>query len=94
MSMGPNLSALSEITEAVQAGAGLPEVLRAAGRALDASLILIDRSASILAVTARSPADERSLMRDADDVVTLELKVADVTVGQVRMRVRDHQPDP
>jgi sugar diacid utilization regulator len=92
--MGPNLSALAEITEAVQAGAGLPEVLRAAGRALDASLILIDRSASILAVTARSPADERSLMRDADDVVTLELKVADVTVGQVRMRVRDSQPDP
>jgi sugar diacid utilization regulator len=92
--MGPNLSALAEITEAVQAGAGLPEVLRAAGRALDASLILIDRSGSVLAVTARSPADERSLMRDADDVVTLELKVADVTVGQVRMRVRDNQPDP
>jgi sugar diacid utilization regulator len=94
MSMGPNLSALAEITEAVQAGAGLPEVLRAAGRALDASLILIDRSASILAVTARSPADERSLMRDADDVVTLELKVADAAVGQLRMRVRDHPPDP
>jgi sugar diacid utilization regulator len=94
MSMGPNLSALAEITEAVQAGAGLPEILRAAGRALDASLILIDRSASILAVTARSPADERSLMRDADDVVTLELKVADAAVGQLRMRVRDHHPDP
>jgi sugar diacid utilization regulator len=94
MSAGPNLSALAEITEAVQAGAGLPEVLRAAGRALDASLILIDRSASILAVTARSPADERSLMRDADDVVTLELKVADTAVGQLRMRVRDDQPDP
>jgi sugar diacid utilization regulator len=94
MNMGPNLSALAEITEAVQAGAGLPEVLRAAGRALDASLILIDRSASILAVTARSPADERSLMRDADDVVTLELKVADAAVGQLRMRVRDRHPDP
>ncbi len=94
VSMGPNLSALAEITEAVQAGAGLPEILRAAGRALDASLILIDRSASILAVTARSPADERSLMRDADDVVTLELKVADAAVGQLRMRVRDHHPDP
>ena len=94
VSSGPNLSALAEITEAVQAGAGLPEVLRAAGRALEASLILIDRSASILAVTARSPADERSLMRDADDVVTIELKVADAAVGQLRMRVRDRQPDP
>ena len=28
----------------MQGGAGLPEVLRAAGRALDASLILIDRT--------------------------------------------------
>ena len=94
MSTGPNLSALAEITEAVQAGAGLPEVLRAAGRALDASLILIDRSASILAVTARSPADERSLMRDAADVTTIELKVADATVGHLRMRTREAAPDP
>ncbi|HTW13429.1 MAG TPA: helix-turn-helix domain-containing protein [Solirubrobacteraceae bacterium] len=91
---GPNLSALAEITEAVQAGAGLPEILRAAARALDASLILIDRSASILAVAARSPADERSLMRDGVDVITIELKVADAAVGQLRMRVREHQPDP
>ncbi len=91
---GPNLSALAEITEAVQAGAGLPEVLRAAGRALDASLILIDRSASILAVTARSPADERSLMRDTEGVQTIDLKVADSTVGHLRMRAREHDPDP
>ncbi|MDE3132385.1 MAG: helix-turn-helix domain-containing protein [Acidobacteriota bacterium] len=91
---GPNLSALAAITEAVQGGAGLPEVLRAAGRALEASLILIDRSGSILAVTARSPADERSLMRDAADVETIDLKVADATVGQLRMRVREGEPDP
>jgi sugar diacid utilization regulator len=88
-----DLSALAEITDAVQAGAGLPEILRAAGRALDASLILIDRSASILAVTARSPADERSLMRGGADVSTLELKVADATVGQLRMRARERTPD-
>jgi sugar diacid utilization regulator len=91
---GPNLSALAAITEAVQAGAGLPEVLRAAGRALDASLILIDRSGSILAVTARSPADERSLMRDGEDVDTIDLKVADTTVGHLRMRTREPRPDP
>lgn len=90
---GPNLSALAAITEAVRAGAGLPEVLRAAGRALDASLILIDRSGSILAVTARSPADERSLMRDGEDVETIDLKVADAVVGHLRMRTRDHEPD-
>ncbi len=89
----PDLSALAAITDAVEAGAGLPEILRAAARALDASLILIDRSATVLAVAARSPADERSLMRDADDVSTIELKVAEATVGRLRMRTRDRTPD-
>jgi sugar diacid utilization regulator len=89
----PDLAALAAITDAVEAGAGLPEILRAAARALGASLILIDRSATILAVAAKSPADERSLMRDADDVQTIELKVADATVGQLRMRTGDHAPD-
>jgi PucR family transcriptional regulator, purine catabolism regulatory protein len=85
--------AFGAITDAVEAGAGLPEILRAAARALDASLILIDRSASILAVAARSPADERSLMRDGDDVTTIELKVADASVGTLRMRARERVPD-
>src|SRR5438132_11080389 len=83
------LDAFAAITDAVEAGAGLPEILRAAARALDASLILIDRSATVLAVATRSPADERSLMRDADDVSTVELKVAESSVGQLRMRRRD-----
>jgi PucR family transcriptional regulator, purine catabolism regulatory protein len=87
------LDAFGAITDAVEAGAGLPEVLRAAARALDASLILIDRSATVLAVAARSPADERSLMRDSDDVTTMELKVADASVGTLRMRARDRAPD-
>jgi sugar diacid utilization regulator len=89
----PDLGAFAAITDAVEAGAGLPEILRAAARALDASLILIDRSATVLAVAARSPADERSLMRDADDVTTVELKVADAPVGQLRMRTRERTPD-
>jgi sugar diacid utilization regulator len=84
----PDLGAFAAITDAVEAGAGLPEILRAAARALDASLILIDRSANVLAVATRSPADERSLMRDAEDVTTVELKVADASVGQLRMRSR------
>src|SRR5947208_2976996 len=88
------LDALGAITDAVEAGAGLPEILRAAARALDSSLILIDRTASVLAVAARSPADERSLMRDAEDVSTIELKVAETSVGQLRMRARDPDPDP
>jgi len=89
----PDLRALAEITDAVEAGAGLPEVLRASARALDASLILIDRSAAVLAVATRSPADERSLMRDAGDVSTIELKVAEQSVGQLRMRARENAPD-
>jgi sugar diacid utilization regulator len=89
----PDLGALAAITDAVEAGAGLPEILRASARALDASLVLIDRSAAVLAVAARSPADERSLMRDADDVTTIELKVADTSVGRLRMRARDHTPN-
>jgi sugar diacid utilization regulator len=89
----PDLGALAAITDAVEAGAGLPEILRAAARAVEASLILIDRSGAILAVAARSPADERSLMRDAGDVMTIELRVAEAPVGQLRMRVRDPAPD-
>jgi sugar diacid utilization regulator len=94
VSNGLNLAALAEVTGAVQGGAGLPEVLRAASRVLGASLVLIDRSASILAVAARSPADERSLLREADDVATIELKVADASVGQLRMRLRSGDPEP
>ena len=89
-----DLGAFAAITDAVEAGAGLPEILRGAARALDASLILIDRSATVLAVAARSPADERSLMRDTGDVTTIELKVAESAVGQLRMRTRDHEADP
>src|ERR1700753_3327569 len=89
----PDLAAFAAITDAVEGGAGLPEILRAAARALDASLILIDRTAAVLAVAARSPADERSLMRDADDVTTLELRVAETPVGQLRMRTRERTAD-
>jgi sugar diacid utilization regulator len=87
------LDALGAITDAVEAGAGLPEILRAAARALDASLVLIDRSATVLAVAARSPADEHSLLRGGDDVATLELKVAEASVGTLRMRSRGAAPD-
>jgi sugar diacid utilization regulator len=89
----PDLLALHAITDAVEAGAGLPEILRAAARALDASLILIDRSGAVLAVAARSPADEHSLMRDGEDVRTVELRVAENPVGQLRMRTRDRAPE-
>jgi sugar diacid utilization regulator len=83
-----DLHALGAITDAVESGAGLPEVVRAAARVLDASLILIDRSGATLAVAAQSPADEASLSRDGAGIETLELRVADEPVGTLRMRAR------
>lgn len=85
----PDLSALEAITDAIAAGAGLPEIVRAASRALDASLVLIDRTSVVLAVAARSPAEERALLRDAEGVERIELRVADAVVGQLRLRGRD-----
>jgi hypothetical protein len=81
-----DLGALAGITDAVESGDGLPEVVRAAARALDASLVLIDRSSSVLAVAARSPADERALMADAPGVATHELRVGDAGARGSRPR--------
>jgi DNA-binding PucR family transcriptional regulator len=71
----------------------LPTVVRAAARALDASVVVLDRGGQALAVAARSPADERSLLVDADGVVAIELRVADVEVGRLRVRARG-APNP
>jgi sugar diacid utilization regulator len=90
----PDLRALEAITEAVAAGAGLPEIVRAAARALDASLVLIDRTSVVLAVAARSPAEERALLREVDGVERVDLRVADAVVGQLRLRGREGSPDP
>ncbi|HET6548258.1 MAG TPA: hypothetical protein VFG79_07380, partial [Solirubrobacter sp.] len=87
-----DLGALEAMSDAVEAGLGLPEVVRAAARALDASLVLIDRSSSVLAVAARSTADERMLMRDAEGVETHELRVGDAIVGRLRLRARGGGP--
>jgi hypothetical protein len=89
-----SLDALGPITDAVEAGAGLPQVLRAAARGLDSSLVLIDRSATVLAVAARSPAEERALLSDGEGVTTVELKVSDRSVGVLRIRSRQQPPDP
>src|SRR5690348_15383908 len=90
---GLDLSALDAITDAVESGAGLPEVIRAAARALDASLVLLDRGGTVLAAATRSPADESSLLAGATGVETLELRVADTPVGALRIRARS-DPGP
>jgi sugar diacid utilization regulator len=87
-----DLDALTEISDAVESGLGLPEVVRAAARALDASLVLIDHSSAVLAVAARSTADERMLMSDAEGVVSHDLRVGDTVVGRLRLRRRSGEP--
>jgi sugar diacid utilization regulator len=92
---GIDLEALDAVTDAVESGAGLPEVVRAAARALDdASLALTDRSGAVLAVAARSPADERGLLGDAEGVEAHDLRVADEQVGQLRIRPRSDAEPP
>src|SRR3954462_5883847 len=86
------LDALTAISDAVESGLGLPEVVRAAARALDASLVLIDRSSAVLAVAARSSADERALMAIAPGVSVHELRVGDEVVGRLRLRGRTGDP--
>jgi sugar diacid utilization regulator len=86
------LEALDEVSEAVESGAGLPSVTRAAGRALDASVIVLDASSSVLAVACSSPEDERAVMAGEGGTETVELLVADTAVGQLRFRTRGEAP--
>jgi PucR family transcriptional regulator, purine catabolism regulatory protein len=83
-----DLAALDAITEAVESGAGLPEVVRAAARALDASLAVADAWGATLAVAARSPAEERSLLSGGKGVTSAPLRVADTVVGTLHMRAK------
>jgi sugar diacid utilization regulator len=83
-----DLAALDAITEAVESGAGLPEVVRAAAKALEASLAVTDAWGATLAVAARSPAEERSLLSRGKGVTSSPLRVADTVVGTLHMRVK------
>ncbi|MFI4992970.1 MAG: PucR family transcriptional regulator [Solirubrobacterales bacterium] len=83
-----DLAALDAITEAVESGAGLPEVVRAAGKALEASLAVCDAWGATLAVAARSPAEERALLSQGEGVSSIPLRVADAVVGTLHMRAK------
>ena len=83
-----DLAALDAITEAVESGAGLPEVVRAAAKALEASLAVTDAWGATLAVAARSPAEERSLLSRGKGVSSTPLRVADTVVGALHMRAK------
>jgi sugar diacid utilization regulator len=83
-----DLAALDAITEAVESGAGLPVVVRAAAKALEASLAVNDAWGATLAVAARSPAEERSLLSKGKGVTSIPLRVADTVVGELLMRAK------
>src|ERR687889_664936 len=85
------LEAFADVSAAVEAGAGLPEVARATSRALGASVVVLDAAGSILAVACASPADERAVLSEGQ---TLELRVADTAVGEMRYRSRAELPPP
>jgi sugar diacid utilization regulator len=87
-------SLLDELSAAIESGAGLPAVTRAAAQALGASLAVIDRSSAVLAVAASSRAEEKRLLSGADDVERVELRVADAVVGEVRYRSRGDAASP
>jgi hypothetical protein len=84
---------LDALSEAVESGAGLPAVARAAARVLDASVALIERSGAVLAVAGASPDQEEKLLAGGERVTTVELRVADAAVGELRYRAKA-APDP
>ena len=85
------LEAFADVSEAVESGAGLPEIARAVSRALDASVAVVDSSANVLAVACASPDDERAVLSQGE---VLELRVADASAGQLRYRTRGEDPPP
>ena len=84
---------LDALAEAIESGAGLPAIARAAAKVLDASVALIDRSSAVLAVAGASSDQEKKLIEGAEEVTAIELRVADSVVGELRYRSRA-EPDP
>src|SRR5256885_9128114 len=79
---------LEAVAEVVEAGDGLPALARAIGRALEASVAILDRSSSVLAVACASPDDERAVLSAREGVERVELQAAGVGVGELRLRPR------
>jgi sugar diacid utilization regulator len=84
---------LDALSEAVESGAGLPAVARAAAKVLDASVAVIDRSTAVLAVAEATPDEEGKLLSADEGVSSVELRVADSVVGQLRHRTRGAEPE-
>jgi sugar diacid utilization regulator len=86
---------LEAVAEVVEAGDGLPALARAIGRALEASVAILDRSSSVLAVACASPSDERAVLEAREGVERIDLVVGGTPVGELRVRGRSgSDPSP
>src|SRR4051794_17006930 len=79
---------LEAVAEVVEAGDGLPALARAIGRALEASVAILDRSSCVLAVACASPSDERAVLEAREGVERLDLIVSGTPLGELRLRAR------
>ncbi len=86
------LEGVGAVSEAIESGAGLPEIVRAASRALESSVVIIDAASSVLAVACASPDDERATISRETGTEVLPLKVADIEVGRLHYRPRGDAP--
>jgi sugar diacid utilization regulator len=83
---------LDELTQAVEEGASFPAITRAAARALNASLAVVDRSSVVLAVAALSPDEENKLRARGAGISRRKLRLGGETVGELRIRWRGEEP--
>src|SRR5436309_8818367 len=86
--------ALEAVAEVVEAGDGIPALARAISRALEASVAILDRSSSVLAVACASPDDERAVLEVREGVERVDLMVSGEPVGEMRMRGRGGKQPP
>src|SRR2546421_12898466 len=79
---------LASVADVVETGDGIPALARAISRALEASVAILDRSSSVLAVACASPADERAVLEGREGVERIDLMVSGAPVGELRVRPR------
>src|SRR4029453_15080692 len=79
-------TSLDALSEAVESGAGPPAVSRPAAEGRAASVALIARSSAVLAVAGAAPDQEEKLLSEGEGVVSVDLRVADAAVGELRYR--------
>jgi len=89
----PFVEAFEEVSEAVESGAGLPAVARAAAHALDASVVITDTAGTVLAVACLSPEDERAVLAEEGATEKTALRVGNEIVGELRLRARGAPPE-